>query len=234
MRSFALGSVLVGSAFSLVGCASTAEVLGIPVRGKIQLSIEWPQSSRSLPSYSESVVATLRPLYRHDETQVINRPGGGGLARIFFTDLKREDEYDDHEFQEYRVDVGAYAGPDGHGELLAYTTFYVRFDSFRYTRDLLVAPNLNLNMSRLTIEAPRHLETGDRVQLDGFALDRVGRTLLLPVSALRWELVSGDATLTSDGLLTANSAGAVRVRLHEADGIVPPVDEVLEVENPPN
>jgi len=230
MRSFALVTVILGSLFALIGCASTAELVGIPVRGKIQLSIEWPETSRSMPSYCESVVATLRPRYRHDETQLINRPGNGGLARIFFTDLKREDEYDDHEFQEYRVDVAAYSGPNGHGELLAYTTFYVRFDNFRYTRDLLVAPNLNLNISRLTIEAPRSVQAGDRVQLDGFALDRVGRTLLLPVNALRWELVSGDASLTADGLLTVNGPGTVRVRLHEVDGNVPPVDELIEVE----
>lgn len=231
MRTFLLITAALAMLVAACGCASTAEVLGIPVRGKIQLSIDWPQADRSLPSYAESVVATLRPRYRHDEIQVSNRPGGGGLSQILFLDLKREDEYDYDEFQQYRVDVGAYTGPNGTGDLLAYSTFYVQFDTFRYTRDVVVAPNLNLNISRLTIERPRNVRVGDRVQLDGFALDRAGRTLLLPIRALRWELVSGEgANLSADGVLTVTQPGNVRVRLRETDNNIPPVEDVIEVE----
>jgi eukaryotic-like serine/threonine-protein kinase len=180
--------------------------------GSASVRIEWPFSplSRYLPQYAKSIVADLFP---QDDPNthyrlVANRPDTlPAQQTLTFNNLPAG--------KTYLLNIFAHIDKDGNGEKVATTSTQVQIQAGQTTRASLT---LESTIQKIEISGqPLQLKVGESLTLTGNARDKNNNILLLPTNALTWSIVSGNTlgTLTSEGRLTAQSTGTMRVRLSE-------------------
>lgn len=170
-------------------------------------SIEWPASTRGIPSYANSVVLTVQNGSAIPVSQTINR--GSKIAytqKVTFPGLAAGN---------YFVTGQAYLDNDAQGPIVA-----------DFSATLVVAPNAEVDapvsfastVASVVIDgAPIFMETGITTQLTGHAVDINENILLLPVGSLQWTITKGAGLVevTTAGFLSAIEPGDVTVQLKD-------------------
>jgi outer membrane protein assembly factor BamB len=181
------------------------------VVGDVQLKITWPSPpiSRYIPIYAKSLAFVL---YKQDNpaeryTLVANRPETLPASQsVTFKSIP---------IGVYVLDGTACVEKEGQGATVASASTPIQIKGGETTKAELT---LNSTIRSVEIQGqPLKVNVGDALTLTGRALDKDNKVILLPSSALTWSQVSGSSfgTLSSEGRLTTNAVGVIRVRLAE-------------------
>ena len=213
------------------GNKSASSVTG---SGRVQLTIDWPAKltrkagdTRYIPAYAQSLYFEL---YRNDTPDrkyqlTLNRPSDkpstqtGSFDRLLLAG-------------DYTLAGVARTEKDGQGGTVASSAVAVLVKPNETATAALI---LLSTIKTLQIQGqPLSVASGSLLSLTGKALDPDGKTILLPVGALTWKLISGDAfaTLASDGAFTAKAQGVAHVRLsEEGAGVSAEADVTISASN---
>ena len=220
----ASASLLLFALF-MTGCGGGSNQPASTRSGKVQVQVQWPayqavrsidkdiqltKTGRYIPAYAQSLFLEL--YLTSDPTRryriAANRPDEKpSVQAISFNQFLPVGDY--------TLAAVARAEKDGLGATVASASApVVVTEGQTFNAELTLASTLKT----LSIQGqPLSVSAGSLLTLTGQALDPDGKTILLPVGALTWKLVSGSefANLTSDGAFTANSAGTAHVKLSE-------------------
>ena len=202
--------------------------------GRVQVKIDWPTkltrkagNTRYIPAYAQSLYFEL---YRKDTPDrkyqlTLNRPSDksstqtGSFDRLLLAG-------------DYTLTGVARTEKDGLGGTVASSAVAV---VVKPNETATAALTLLSTIKTLQIQGqPLSVASGSLLSLTGQALDPDGKTILLPVGALTWKLILGDAfaTLAADGAFTAKAPGIARVKLsEEGAGVAAEADITIDASN---
>lgn len=231
---------------SLLGVAAAAAsgcgVLRNDTYGALLINIEWPEATRSIPSYARSARIVLNSPddfgggwndwgnFNRGRQQIVSRSQDGAYSQeIRFDDIVRRAR-EDLPYYEHFVEVLFYTGSGGTGSVVATARYTFRYRDFNWTHDMRVAPFTDSELVALRYDGSPTLPVNTTRALVANGVDGFNRTIALPPRALNWELISGaGATLTPDGTLNATQTGTVTVRVTEVDNSVDPLTFTINV-----
>ena len=210
-----------------------------PSTGRLQVQVSWPDQTRYVPPYANSLVCTLDAGLSTQATLTLNRSGTAAYvgAATFSSAIQAGP---------HTLNVVAYTQTAGQGQTVATATLAPTITAGQ-TDTVDVTANLTSTISNVVIDGqPITVPQGGAVQLEGHAVDANNDAMLLPSGALTWSITAGGtlATVTSAGLLTAgNATGQVTVQLAETGAakqntanvaitLADPVDHVV-IDNQP-
>lgn len=228
MRTFSVGIAILIA----LGCGGAGHHL--LNTGNIHVLIDWPDTTRVLPTYAKSVTCTLDSWSGPNISEISNRAGTSShRTSVHFRNVTRQGNGDPN----YIVELRAFSDTDGRGVEVARADVPVRFrsgdDGAQLNFDVLASAALRTSISRFEVTGPHTVSGTAPVQMIGRALDTENRTLLLPEGVLRWTITEGQtlASITASGMLTPIGTGRIRVTLQEIDGIVPPLHHYVDLSN---
>lgn len=178
--------------------------------GRIEIEVNWPDRSRYVPPYAESVVAKMTLPGNMVISTTINRVGNEASVG--------EGQFDMNiPIGTYPVNIQAKTQTNGQGTTVAEANLLIEVVDGEL-RTINVSADLQSVIQQIVIDGqPISVGVDDTVQLTGSAKDSNGNTILLPPGALVWSIVSGSefASITPQGQITGIAAGVARVRLAE-------------------
>ena len=206
---------------------SATSTSGNTGQGTLLYTLQWPVSSRAIPSYALSVVISV---YELGTTNIVaqatvNRGSGAAHNQTVTFNLPPG---------QYTVVAEAKPDLDGGGDTVASDTF-----TSTVVNGQTVSTTIQFDalVDALFIDdLPSQASIGQQIQLHAHAEDSDGNGIFPPSDALDWTITSGGAfaDITSDGKLTLLSPGSVTIQVREIDSDITATKSVTLVEGPTN
>jgi Tol biopolymer transport system component len=197
-------------ALMLTSCGGGGGAVVPPSTGQAQVQITWPDRSRYVPPYANSIKATLT-VNSQSHSLILTRPNqnqGSTGNGVFGLNLAPGP---------YPLTVEAYSSNNATGPVVATTTVQVDVVANQVaTRN--ISGDLQTTIDHIVIDnQPISIEPAEQQQLVGHAEDVQNNTVLLPAGALEWSITVGsaNASVTPQGLLTGIQNGSATVQLAE-------------------
>lgn len=177
--------------------------------GSLAVQLQWPQASRAIPSYAKSVVITLKKGTDDLDSKTVTRSGSAAYQQtVSFKQIPAG-----------QVVVNGLAKTEdaGQGDTVASFSSMVTVQSGK-TASMSASTAMASTVQSVAIDSSTGpYEAGGQFNLVGHAVDGNNAALFLEAGSLQWSVISGlqFASVTSNGVLTALSAGTVTVQLKD-------------------
>ena len=225
----------IGSASASASASATATATGGATTattggggsGTLLYTLQWPISSREIPSYALSVIISV---YNFGTTtlvdqKVVNR--GGPLAHNTTVNFNLPPG-------KYTIVAEAKPNNDGGGDTIASDTVTSTVVNGQTTSTTLTFQSL---VTKLVIDdLPAQANVGQNITVHAHAEDDQNNAILLPTDALDWSITSGGqfANMSSDGHLTLLSPGSVTIQVREIDNNITATKTITLVQGSTN
>ena len=170
-------------------------------------SLNWPASTRQLPSYANCIQITIQRGSDTPLVKTINR-----VTKLAYT---QKITFSGLAPGTYVVHGSAFLDNDAQGPIVA------QFDAnfIVNTNTEVDAPlTFDSTVASIVIDGiPPIMETGVTAELTGYAVDKDGNIIILPAGSLQWSITSGAdlVDVTPVGFLSALAPGDVTVKLSD-------------------
>lgn len=231
LAAFVVSLAVTVASVSLTGCSSDKKGAPDALTGNLTVRIDWPDRTRYVPPYANSVVLELTITQTGEVRAITVNRGPNDAPHTGQVEFPGPVLAGSHLLR-----MKAYEGQNATGELVASGNRVITIIA-KSTTTVNISADLHSTVSAVFIDnAPTTFQAGNQTTLIGHAEDENGQTLMLPSGALRWAITSGQAFAAIDpitGLFQATAPGEVTVQYAEPGAGVEDTADITIIAPPP-